>query len=193
MPEYTLLCLCPKDHLMATGYHHARNTLTFTMIPMKIVTTISLIKEILKIKSHCSYGFPVLCVQFLPKLEHYVILSALTNYRKNPRRRLGDHGACPCARQVWCPQQLRSSEIAVLCLPSKTYKGISFTGQLPCLGSCCLVENIFRFAAYFWSKPKSLLWKNKSAKWKLDLYPDLLWFLKKFGPFRFLIWIKSIQ
>lgn len=187
MPEYTLLCLCPKDHLMVAGYHLTRNTLTFTMISMKIVTTVVLIKKLKVVILTVFQSFVSKLLQLLSKLECCVILSALTNYKKSPRRRLGDHGGCPqgvqwkvcpCARQVWSPQQLLSSEIALLCLPSQTNRDITFSAQLPCLGSCCFGANFVQICCLFWSKSKSLLCKNKSAKWKLDFYPDLLWIVQ---------------
>ena len=75
-------------------------------------------------------------VQPLSNPVCYVILSALPNYKKKSRRRLGDHvgfpqgvqwQACPCAREAGSPQQLLSSKMAVLSLHNKVNKGIGFT------------------------------------------------------------------
>lgn len=90
-----MLCLCPKYHLMVTDYHHARNTLTFTIILMKIVTTINKKNKLKVIILTVSQNFVSNLLQLLPKLEVVWYWGLWQIIKKNPRRRLGDHGVSP--------------------------------------------------------------------------------------------------
>lgn len=100
---------------------------------------------------------------------------------------------CPCAREAGSPQQLLSSKITVLSLHSKVNKGIGFTDQLPCLGSCWFGIKCVLICCFIWFKPKSQFWKNKSGNWKLVLNPDLLCSFWKIRPFKSLSRIKIMQ